>query len=84
MWPLKVLFVNLPLGVIKFFIGRYIFIHNISKIYVNKNTGEVYVKANDDFKLILKIGKYRKDKFKIEKETLSEIQEILNKKNQSV
>jgi len=78
-WPLKILLVYFPLGVMKFFIGRYIFIHNISKIYVNNNTGEVY--ANDDFKLILKIGKYRKDKFKIDKETLNEIQEIMCNKN---
>ena len=77
--PLKVLFVWIPLRIIKFFIARYIFIHNVSKIYINKNSGEVYVKSNDAYKLMLKIGKYRKDKLKIEKETLNEIQEVINK-----
>ena len=79
--PIQFILVDIPFGVVKFFVAKFIFIHNISKIYISKRTGDVYVLVDHSYQSIFTGSSLRK-KFKIDKNTLEEISYIVNTKNQ--
>ncbi|XP_070506690.1 uncharacterized protein [Chironomus tepperi] len=80
--PLQFTLVDIPFGIVKIFIAKYIFIHNISKVYINRRSGDVYVFNDNSYKSIF-TGKSLSKKFKIDKNTLSEIRNIISTRNQN-
>ncbi|KAL7026857.1 hypothetical protein ACKWTF_005202 [Chironomus riparius] len=79
--PIQFILIEFPFGVVKFFINKYIYIHNISKIYVNKRTGDVYVLVNHSYLSIFN-GKSLRKKIRIDENTLDEMSYIINARKQ--
>lgn len=79
-------FHGISFKIIRFFLSKYIFLHNIQKILVNVKTKQVFVTINRKQEMILKrTGRlFRNHKYCIEKDTFKDIQHIINENNRKM
>lgn len=72
--------------VIRFFLSKYIYLHNITKILVNIKTKQVFVKHSHKHHTVLKrnSGLVREEKYFISKETFKDLHHIINMKNKKM
>jgi hypothetical protein len=71
---------------IRFFLSKYVYLHNITKVMVNIKTKQVFVKDAHKLQTILKRdgGWFGEEKYYISKETFKDIQSIINLKNKKM
>lgn len=77
------IFTDILFKIIRFFLSKYIFLHNTRKIFVNVKTRQVFVTINRKQEKILKRTSrlFRNQDYCIEKDTFKDIQKIINENN---